>query len=282
MLFGDTPTRTPLIEHDIDVGTSPPIKQCFYRCSADKRRVLEAEVQYMLDNQIAMPSYSSWASPSLLVSKSDGSPRFCNDYRKVNKVTKADSYPLPRMEDCIDLVGSAKFVSKVDLLKGYWQVPLTAQAHEISAFVTPFGLFEYTVMSFGLCNAPATFQRLMNLVVAGLEGCAVYLDDLVMFSDTWNDHVHRIGALFGHLAEACLTVNLAKCEFARATVTYLGRLVGQGQVCPVDAKVKAVLRYPVRITKKELMRFLGLVGFYRAFCKNFSTVVAPLTDFFES
>ena len=282
VLFGDVPSRTNLIEHDIDVGDTPPIKQRFYRCSADKCKVLESEVQYMLDNQIAVPSSSSWASPSLLVGKADGSPRFCNDYRKVNKVTKADSYPLPRMEDCIDLVGSAKFVSKFDLLKGYWQVPLSKRAQEISAFVTPFGLYEYTVMSFGLRNAPATFQRLMNLVTAGLVGCAVYLDDVVVFSDTWVDHIQRIAALFSRLAGAHLTVNLAKCEFAKATVTYLGRVVGQGQVRPVDAKVRAILQFPVPVTKKELMRFLGMVGYYRAFCRNFFTVVAPLTDLLKS
>lgn len=113
----------------------------------------------------------------------------------------------------------------------------------------------------------------MNLVVAGLDGCAVYLDDVVVFSDTWDDHVQRISALFFCLAEACLTTNLAKCEFARATVKYLGQVVGQGRVCPVDAKVQAVVRYPVPTTKKELMRFLALVGYYRAFYKNFSTVV---------
>lgn len=277
-LFKDTPSRTNLIEHDIDVGDSPPIKQRFYRCAPQKLKTMEAEVRYMLDNQIAVPSSSSWASPSLLVEKSDKSPRFCTDYRKVNKLTKSDSYPLPRMEDCIDRVGSAKFVSKFDLLKGYWQVPLSARAREISAFVTPFGLFEYTVMSFGLRNAPATFQRLMNEVISGLEGCAVYLDDVVIFSDTWEEHVARIHALFERLFFARLTVNLAKCEFARGTVTYLGRVVGQGKVRPVDAKVQAILQYPPPTTKKELMRFLGLVGYYRSFCPNFSTVVAPLTN----
>lgn len=244
--------------------------------------MMEAEVQYMLDNEIAVPSSSSWASPSLLVEKSDKSPRFCTDYRKVNKVTKPDSYPLPRMEDCIDQVGSARFVSKFDLLKGYWQVPLTARAREISAFITPFGLFEYTVMSFGLRNAPATFQRLMNMVTAGLEGCAVYLDDVVVFSDTWTAHIQCIQALFDRLSLAGLTVNLAKCEFARATVTYLGHIVGQGQVRPVDIKVQAILYYPPPTTKKELMRFLGLVGYYRSFCPNFSTVVVPLTNLLKS
>ena len=174
--------------------------------------------------------------------------------------------------------GAAKFVSKFDLLKGYWQVPLTPRAREISAFKTPSGLFSYTVMGFGLRNAPATFQRLMNMVVNRLEGCAVYLDDVVIYSNTWEDHLSRIRALFERFANANLTVNLAKCEFAKATVTYLGKVVGQGHVRPVHAKVTAVEEFPVPTTKKELMRFLGLVGYYRCFCCNFSTVVASLTD----
>ncbi|KAG1935376.1 gag-pol fusion protein [Pimephales promelas] len=144
-LFGDTPSRTDWAEHDIDV---------------------------------------EWASPCLLVRKPDGSVRFCTDCRKVNTVTRPDSFPLPRVEDCVDQVGSAKYVTKLDLLRGYWQVPLTRRAQEISSFVTPSGLYSYKVMSFGLRNAPATFQRLMNRVVSGLDGCAVYLDDLVVFSDS--------------------------------------------------------------------------------------------------
>ncbi len=118
----------------------------------------------------------------------------------------------------------------------------------------------------------------MNRVIGDMQGCAVYLDDVVIYSDTWDVHLERVRELFICLAEARLTVNLAKCEFARATVTYLGRVVGQGQVRPVNAKVWAVEQFPVPTTKKELMRFLGLVGYYRAFCRNFSSVVAPLTD----
>ena len=281
-LFGDVPTRTHLLEHDIDVGDSQPIRQRFYRVSESKRSVMESEVKYMLENDIAQASSSSWASPCLLVDKADGSPRFCTDYRKVNMVTKPDAYPLPRMEDCIDQVGAAKFVSKFDLLKGYWQVPLTARAREVASFITPFGLYSYSVMSFGLRNAPATFQRLMNLVVAGLEGCAVYLDDAVVYSDSWEVHLARIRNLFDRLRAANLTVNLAKCEFARATVTYLGKQVGQGEVRPLQAKVEAIKMYPAPSTKKELMRFLGLVGYYRSFCRNFSSVVAPLTDLLKA
>ncbi len=277
-LFGDTPGRTHLIVHDIDVGDAAPIKQRFYRVNNVKRECLDAEVRYMLEHDIAEPSSSSWSSPCLLVPKSDNTLRFCTDFRKVNAVTKSDSFPLPRMDDCVDQVGSAKFVSKFDLLKGYWQVPLTPRAREIAAFITPSGLYSYNVMPFGLRNAPATFQRLMNRVIGDMPGCAVYLDDVVVYSDTWETHLDRIRELFTRLGRAGLTVNLAKCEFARATVTYLGRIVGQGQVRPVGAKVEAVQKFSVPTTKKELMRFLGLVGYYRSFCRNFSIVVAPLTD----
>lgn len=143
----------------------------------------------------------------------------------MNAVTKPDAYPLPRIEDCIDQVGAACFVSKFDLLKGYWQIPLTDRAREISAFITPSGLFSYTVMSFGLRNAPATFQRLMNMVVSGLEGCALYLDDMVIYSNTWEEHLARIESLVDRLSDAHLTVNLTKCEFAKATVVYLSKVV---------------------------------------------------------
>ena len=193
-LFSDTPTCTSLVQHDIDVGEAKPVRQRFYRVPLEKFRRMDSEVQYLLDNGLAVPSSSSWASPCILVGKPDMTDRFCTDYRKVN-VTKPDSFPLPRMEDCVDAVGSARFVSKFDLLKGYWQVPLTPRAQEISAFITPSGLYSYKVMSFGLRNAPATFQRLMNGVVAGLEGVAVYLDDVVVYSDTWEQHIDRIHAM---------------------------------------------------------------------------------------
>ncbi|KAL0150446.1 hypothetical protein M9458_054263 [Cirrhinus mrigala] len=281
-LFSDTPSCTDLIHHDIDVGNSLPVQQRFYRVSPDKQEILEAEVKYLLNAGLAKPSCSSWASPCILVAKPDKTYRFCTDYRKLNSVTKPDLFPLPRVEDCVDSVGSAKFVTKIDLLKGYYQVPLTPRAQEVSAFITPSGLYSYNVMSFGLRNAPATFQRLMNRVVAGLEGCAMYLDDVVVYSQTWDEHLRRLRALFVRFAKAKLTINLAKCEFVKATVTYLGKVVGQGEVRLIRDKVCAVDRFPAPSTKKELMRFLGMIGYYRSFCANFSTVVAPLTDLLKS
>ncbi|XP_066982785.1 uncharacterized protein [Macrobrachium rosenbergii] len=171
---------------------------------------------------------SPWSSPVVLVKKPDGEFRMCFDYRRVNEVTKPDSYPLPRIEDCIDRMGKSKYISKFDLLKGYWQVPLSKRARALSAFVTPQGLFQCRVMPFGMKNAAATFQRLMNTLVYGLEGCVVYIDDIVIYSDDWDTHLKRIKALFEVLKKAGLVVNLKKSEFAKAKVVYLGHVVGDG------------------------------------------------------
>lgn len=276
-LFADVPSQTNLLQHDIDVGDSPPIKQHPYRVNPDKRRRLKQQVEYMMQHNIAEPSNSAWSSPCLLV-KTNGEDRFCTDFRKINGVTKPDCYPLPRMEDCVDHVGGARFVTKLDLLKGYWQVPLTERAKEISAFVTPDDFLQYTVMPFGMRNAPATFQRLMNLVLSGLPFCEAYLDDLVVCSESWSEHMEHLRVVFCRLNEAGLTVNLAKCEFGQATVVYLGKIVGGGQVRPVQAKVECIEAFPVPTNRTELCRYLAMVGYYRGFCKHFSAVASPLTD----
>lgn len=278
VLFGDVPTQTHVLSHDIDVGDHKPLKQHAYRVNPTKRAVMLKEADYLIAHGFAVPSSSPWSSPSLLVPKSDQTPRFCTDYRRVNAITKPDSFPLPRMEDCVDRVGSAKYVTKLDLLKGYWQVPLTSRASEISAFVTPDYFLQYTVMPFGLRNAPATFQRLMSKVLHGVKNCEVYLDDIVAYSSSWSDHVESLRQIFARLRDASLTLNLAKCEFGKAFVTYLGKTVGQGQVRTVTAKVQAILDFPPPQTRRDLRRFLGMSGYYRAFCKNFAAVVAPLTN----
>ena len=277
-LFSDVPTKTNVTLHDVDVGSASPIKQHPYRCGPIKQSLMEKEIQYMKENNIIEESNSSWSSPCILVPKPDGSVRFCTDFRKVNSVTKPDTYPLPRIDDYIDKIGSAKLVSTYDLLKGYWQVPLTTRAKEISAFVTPHGLYQYKVLPFGMMNAPATFQRLMNQVIAGLENTEVYIDDIVIYSDTWKQHMEHTKALFDRLSQAKLTVNLSKSQIGKAKITFLGHEIGQGEVKPVNAKVEAIAHFPQPQTKKELMRFLGMAGYYRKFCRNFSDVVSPLTN----
>uniref|UniRef100_A0A1A8HXS3 Gypsy retrotransposon integrase-like protein 1 n=1 Tax=Nothobranchius kuhntae TaxID=321403 RepID=A0A1A8HXS3_NOTKU len=277
-LFSDIPTRTTACYHDVVLTEPTPIKQHPYRVSPDKRALMKQETDYLIRNGLAIPSCSPWSSPCLIERKPDGSPRFITDYRKVNVVTVSDSYPLPRVDDCIDRVGMSTFVTKIDLLKGYWQVPLTDAASEISAFVTPDAFLQYTVMPFGMKNAPATFQRLINTVTAGLDCCSAYLDDLVVHTTSWEDHMKTLTELFDRLAAARLTVNLAKCEFVRATVSYLGKEVGHGFVRMLSDKVKSVSEFPVPRTRRELRRFLEMVGYYRCFCNNFATVVCPLTQ----
>ena len=277
-VFPDVPSKTNLIEHDVDVGDSAPIKQHPYRVSPMKKELLDKEVQYMLKNDIIEESQSNWSSPCILVPKHDGGFRFCTDFRKVNDKTKSDSFPIPRIADCIDQIGNAKFVSTFDMLKGYWQVPLTQRAREISAFVTPSGLYQYKVMPFGMKNAPATFQRMVNKLVRNIDGCEGYIDDVVIFSDNWSDHIHQIKRFFQIMREAKLTINLMKSEFGKATVKYLGHIVGQGQVRPLDAKIQTIVKYPIPTSRKELARFLGMAGYYRNFCLNFSDIAAPLTN----
>ena len=184
-LFPDIPTRTDKIYHDVIVEDSKPIKQHPYRMNPLKQKYLRDEVKYLLENDFIEPSQSNYSSPCILVPKSNGTYRMCTDYRKVNSVTKTDSFPIPRIDDCIDKVGNSKYVTKFDLLKGFWQVPLTDRAKEVSAFATPNGLYQYKVMPFGMKNSPATFQRLVNNVICGLDGCDAYIDDVIIYSDSW-------------------------------------------------------------------------------------------------
>ena len=277
-IFQDVPGQTTVIYHDVDIGDAQPIKQHPYRVNPIKLKAMREEIQYMLKHDIIEPCISDFSSPSMLVPKPDKSYRFITDYRRINAVTKKDSFPIPRIEDCIDKIGKAKFVSKIDMLKGFWQVALTDRAKQISAFVTPDGQYRYRRMAFGMVNSSATFQRLVNIVISGLEGCQAYIDDLIIYSDTWEEHMIRIRALFKRLADANLTVNLAKSDFCKATVEYLGHEIGQGQVKPVRAKIDAIANYSEPKDKKSLMRYLGAVGYYRRFCVNFSTITYPLTE----
>ena len=173
-LFSDVPGRTNLVQHEVDVGDATPIKQHPYRVHPDKQKKMSAEVDYLLEHDLIEPSSSPWSSPCLLVPKPDGSVRFCTDFCKVNNLTKPDSFPMPRIDDCIDRIGQAQYVTRLDLLKGFYQIDLTPDAREISAFVTPDGLFQYKVMPFGMRNGPATFQRLMTQVISGLKKTDVY------------------------------------------------------------------------------------------------------------
>ena len=267
-----------MISHDVDVGNAPPIKEHPHRLNPTKATYLDQEIQYLLDNDFIEPSQSNRSSPCILVSKPDGSYRMCTDYREVNNLTKSDNFPIPRIDDCVDKIGNAKYVSKFDLLKGFWQIPLSERAKEISAFVTPRGLYQYKVMPFGMGNSPATFQCLMNKIISQIDGCEGYIDDAIIYSDTWEEHLEILRKFFKRLSDAKLTINLVKSEFGCGHVTYLDHIVGQGQVKPINAKVKPIADFPPPTTKKHVMRLFGMAGYYRKFCPNFSSITEPLTQ----
>ena len=253
-LFGDVPRRTHLCEHDIVVDSDRAIRQHPYRVNPKQLQTIRDEVQYMLDNGMIEPSDSEWASPCLLVPKADGNFRFCTDYRKLNLVTKSDSYPIPRVDDLIDRVGDARFVTKIDLLSAYFQIPLSPRAQEVTSFVTPDGLYKYKVMPFGLKNAPAAFQKLINTVTRDIQDCDAYLDDIVVYSRDFATHLQQLRSLFTQLDD----VNLTKSHFGHATVEFLGHIVGGVKVKPVNAKVTAIQNVPIPQTRKQIRSFLGL------------------------
>lgn len=277
-ICSDVPKSTSVVKHDIVLTDGAAhVKQAPYRISPEKRQIMRDEVEFLLSNNLAELSKSEWASPCVLIPKPDGSWRMCTDYRRVNACTVGDSYPLPRIDDIIDSVGNAVFLTKIDMLRGYYQVPLTERAKRISAFVTPDGLYQYKVMPFGLKNAPSTYQRLTSEIVEGLEGVNCYIDDLIIYSNNWNSHITTLRTLFERIRRASLTVNLVKSEFGRATLHFLGHQVGCGKISPITAKVDAICNMPVPKTRKDVQRFLGMAGYYRKFCPNFAEVASPLT-----
>ena len=198
---------------------------------------------------------------------------------KVNAVTVPDTFLLPRVEDLLDHIGQAKYLTKLDMTRCYWQVPLDEASVPISAFVTPFGHLHWRYMPFGLRNAPATFSRLVVKLLHGLDDFSgAYLDDIISFSNSWDQHAAHIRAVLIRIRNANLTLSRQKCQFAAADLDYLGHHVGLGQVQPWAKKVKALLAYPAPSNRKQLQSFLGLAGYYRKFVPNYAQISAVLSD----
>ena len=265
---------TDWVTHSIDTGDQHPIRQPPRRIPYALRKKVEEMVGKMLDRGVIQPSRSPWGSPIVLVAKKDSSTCFCVDYRRLNAVTKMDVYPLPRIDDSLDLLAGSKYFSTLDLASGYWQVGMDRKSQKKTAFVTHSGLYEFQVMPFGLCNAPATFQRLMEAVLVGLAHnvCVVYLDNILVMGATFEEHLDNLSSVLTRLREAGLRLKPAKCHL----VEFLGHVVSATGVAADPAKVEAVKNYPTPTDLKKLRSFLGLASYYRRFIPHFSVVAGPL------
>ena len=282
-IFSDKPKTTNVTTHHIDVQGAEPIRQTPYRIPQAWKGEYETEIDRMIEEGIIIESSSEWASPVVLVpKKQDGKQtgiRVCIDFKKVNSLTKFDAYPLPRIEDLIENLGSANYISKLDLTKGYWQIPLSQESRDKTAFRTPHGLYEFTVLPFGLKTAGVTFTRMMDTVLKGTEGfAAAYLDDVVIYSITFEEHLKHLEIVFEKLSKANLVAKPSKCQVGDAKVPYLGHLVGAKTMKPLESKLEAIRLFPRPETKKEVRSFLGLTGYYNKYIRNYSTIAVPLTD----
>ncbi|GFV82332.1 retrovirus-related Pol polyprotein from transposon 17.6 [Trichonephila clavipes] len=247
--------HTTVTQHRIDTADHPPIKQHPRRLPFAKQEEVGTLLREMQENDIIEPSSSPWASPIVLVRKKDGSTRFCVDYRKLNDVTKKDSYPLPRIDDTLDTLSGHKWFSTLDLKSGYWQVEIHPEDREKTAFTSGQGLWQFKVMPFGLCNAPATFERLMETVLKGLtfEACLIYLDDVIIGGRTFEEHLQNIRKVLSKLSDANLKLNPSKCKFFQKEVNYLGHIISAEGVRTDPEKVSAVKNWkrPENLLDKE-------------------------------
>lgn len=272
---------TDLEEHVIDTGDHPPMKQKYYPIPVHYKQRVEAEINDMLRMGIIEKSNSPWNSPLLVVPKPNGDLRICLDSRKLNSVTKIDSYPMPRIQDILDSLNNAKFLSSIDLKSAFFQINLHPDSREKTSFSIPgVGAFQFCRMPFGLVNASARMMRLMDKVF-GPEFAGrlfTYIDDIILVSNSYHEHVDLLKRVYQRLKEVGLTINFEKSVFCRSSLKFLGFIVDRHGLRTDSDKVKAILEYPVPTNQKEVRRFLGMASWYRRFIQNFSLVTAPINS----
>jgi len=243
-----------------------------------KRKVIRQEVDAVLHDGIIEPYASPWSAPVVLVQKKDGGRIFCIDYRALNSVTKKHVYPLPRADDILESMSTAHYFSHFDLVRGYWQFQIAVEDQEETAFTTPDGHYHFRKMSFGLTNAPATFQREMDTILKGLlwTDCLVYLDDIVIFASSLEEHLSKLDQVFTLLGEAGLKVKPEKCSILPKEMKLLGHVVSMDGTKVDPDKIQVILDWPVSTCLSELKSFLGHGGYHQKFIQNYADITDPL------
>ena len=277
-IFSNLPGTTQLIQHKVILTSQDPIRSKPYPTPYSIRESLKSDIQDMLEMGVIRESNSPYASPVVIVKKPDGTNRICVDYRKLNKITIFDPEPMIPPEDIMAKMSKSKYFSKLDFVKGYWQIPVTSDDIPKTAFVTPDGCYEFLKMPFGMMNAGATFVRCMRKLLDGMENIEHYIDDIVVHTETIESHVKTLEELFRRIRRANLTVKFSKCIFASNTVEFVGHNINKGVLSLQEKNVEKIKEAPRPTTKKGVRSFMGLIGFYRSYIPNFSSIAAPLTD----
>ena len=276
--------RTAKTKHRIPMFDEDTFKLPYHRIPPAMYEEVRKHLQEMLALDAIRVSQSPYVSPVVLIRKPNGQIRFCIDFRKLNSKTKRDAYALPRINEMFDSLYGARWFSSLDIKSAYWQVEVEEADKEKTAFtVGPLGFYECNRMPFGLSNAPATFQRLMENCLSdmNMQSCLIYLDDIVVFSRTFEEHIERLEKVFERLVEAGLKLSPAKCNLFQKELKYLGHIVSPEGIATDPKKVECVREWPVPQNLKQLQSFLGFVGYYRRFIKDFSKISRPLYDLFK-
>jgi hypothetical protein len=279
-IFGPSQVPTPFAEHKIDTGRSAPIAMPAYQMTKQRKEILKNEIEKMLKDDVIEPCESPWASPVVLVPKNDNSWRVCIDYRKLNSVTKADKYPLPRIEELLHLAKQTLYMTTIDLKSGYWQISVRESDRDKTCFTSPFGTFRFKRMPFGLKNSGATFQRLIDRFRNGLNDIAIlaYLDDLIIVWPSFQKHISDLKQVFERLKHFGLRANRSKCCFARESINYLGHVITKDGIRVNPLKVEAIVKMIPPNNVKKLKSFIQMCSWFRRFVPDFSDVARPLTD----
>lgn len=267
--------RTNLFEYDIDTGDALPTCQRCYPVSPEILRRQHEALQRMIDMDVVEPSNSPWRAPVVIVRKPNGKDRFCIDSRAVNAVTIRDAYPLPSVSEALDKLSEANFITTIDLKDAFWQIPLKKSARQKTAFYVPGkGLWQMKVVGFGFRNSAQAMQRLMDAVFG--DRFFPYVDDLVITTKTFDEHIEALKYVYERLVFANLTINFDKCKFCRPELKYLGYIVNRNGLRTDPEKVQIICEFPRPKNTTEVKRFIGLISWYRRFIKNFATIAAPI------
>lgn len=283
IVSGASSEPTPYAQHFIDTGNHKPIALPPYRMSFPKLRELKDEISKMLDSDVIEECDSAWASPVVMVPKRDGSTRVCVDYRKLNSITKPDRYPIPRIDDLLHAAKSTKFMTTLDLECGYFQISVAEEDRDKTCLITPFGTYRFKRMPFGLRNAPATFQRLIDRFKTAVPNVQIlaYLDDIIICSASFTDHMNDLRSVFEKLVKFKLRINMKKCRFCCTKVKYLGHVLTPEGIKVDPEKTSAITQRREPKNLKELISFIQTCSWYRRFIDQFAKIAKPLTDLFK-